>query len=52
MVEVQHESKYGDNTRKIPLSNNTVSDRISGINKDQLVQLITRIKEIPNFQFY
>ena len=49
MVEILHGSKYGDDIRKIPLSNDTVSKRISDINKDQLVQLITRIKESLKF---
>ena len=49
MVEILHGKKYGDDIRKIPLSNDTVSNRISDINKDQLVQLIKRIKESPKF---
>ncbi|XP_035229056.1 protein FAM200A-like [Stegodyphus dumicola] len=49
MVEILHGRKYGDDIRKIPLSNDTVSNRISDINMDQLIQLITRIKESPKF---
>jgi len=49
MVEILHGSKYGDDFRKIPLSNDTVAKRISEINNDQLVQLITRIRESPKF---
>uniref|UniRef100_A0A0K0EJ23 DUF4371 domain-containing protein n=1 Tax=Strongyloides stercoralis TaxID=6248 RepID=A0A0K0EJ23_STRER len=49
MVEILHGRKYGDDIRKIPLSNDTVSNRISDINKDQLIQLITRIKESLKF---
>ncbi|GLV33345.1 hypothetical protein CBL_08615 [Carabus blaptoides fortunei] len=48
-VEILHGSKYGDDIRKIPLSNDTVSNRISDIKKDELVQLITRIKESSKF---
>ena len=47
MVEILHGSKYGDNFRKISLSNDIVANKISKINSDQLVQLITRIKESP-----
>ena len=39
--------KYGEFIRKIPWSNNNVTNRFSEIDKDQLVQLITRIKENP-----
>ena len=49
MVELLHRSKYGDDIRKISLSNDTVVNRICEIKKDQLVQLITRIKEGPKF---
>ena len=49
MVEILHGSKYGDDIGKIHLSNDTVANRISDINKDQLVQLITRIKESSKF---
>ena len=40
-------SKFGEFIRKTPLSNDHVTNRISEIDKDQLVQLITRIKESP-----
>ena len=49
MVEILHGRKYSGDIRKIPLSNDTVSNRISDIIKDQLIQLITRIKESPKF---
>ncbi|XP_023242879.1 SCAN domain-containing protein 3-like [Centruroides sculpturatus] len=49
MVEILHGSKYSNDIRKIPLSNDTVANRISEISNDQLVQLITRIKESPKF---
>jgi len=49
MVEILHGRKYGDDIRKIALSNDTVSNRISDINKDQLIQLMTTIKESPKF---
>ncbi|XP_035229526.1 zinc finger BED domain-containing protein 5-like [Stegodyphus dumicola] len=49
MVEILHGRKYGNDIRKITLLNDTVSNRISDINKDQLIQLITRIKESPKF---
>ena len=35
--------------QKISLSNDNVMNRISEIDKDQLAQLITRIKENPQF---
>ena len=49
MVEILHGSKYSDDIQKIPHSNNTVANRISGISREQLVQLIERIKESPKF---
>ena len=48
-VEILQGSKYGDDIQKIPPSNNTAANKISEINKDQLAQLITRIKESPKF---
>ena len=42
-VKIRHGRKYDYDIRKIFLSNDTVSNRISDINKDPLVQLITRI---------
>ena len=41
MIEILHGSKYGDDIRKIFLSNNTVVNRISDINKDQLFLKLT-----------
>ncbi|XP_057667226.1 protein FAM200A-like [Diorhabda carinulata] len=52
MVEMLHGRKYGNDIRKIPLSNDTVSNRISDVNNDQLVQLIIRIKESPKFSIH
>ena len=49
MVEILHGHKYANDIRKIPLSNDIVANRISEINKDQLDQLIGRIKESPKF---
>jgi len=49
MVEIRHGHKYVNDIRKIPLSNDIVANRISEINKDQLDQLIGRIKESPKF---
>lgn len=46
MVEILHGRKYGDDIRKILLSNDTVSKRISDINKDQLIQ---ELKKAQNF---
>ena len=40
-------NKYEEFVRETPLSNDHVTNRISEIDKDQLVQLITRIKESP-----
>uniref|UniRef100_H2YPP8 HAT C-terminal dimerisation domain-containing protein n=1 Tax=Ciona savignyi TaxID=51511 RepID=H2YPP8_CIOSA len=45
MTEIVRGKKEAENMRKIPLSNNTVSRRISAINDDQREQLILRIKE-------
>ena len=49
MVEILHGSKYSNDIQKISLSNNTVANRISEISREQLVQLIQRIKESPKF---
>jgi hypothetical protein len=49
IVEILDGSKYAIDIRKISLSNDTLSNKISDINKDQLVHLITRIKGSPNF---
>ena len=43
MVVILHGSKIGDDIQKFLLSNNIVAIRIFEIDKDQLVQLITRI---------
>ena len=40
-------SKYSEFIRKNPLSNDNVTNKISEIDKNQLMQLITRIKESP-----
>ena len=48
IVEILHKTKYCDYLRKIHLSNDTIASRISYINTDQLVQVITRIKESQN----
>ena len=45
MTEIVRGKKEAEDMRKIPLSNNTVSRRISAINDDQREQLILRIKE-------
>ena len=47
MVEILHGSKYGEDIRKIPLSNDSITNRISEIDRDELVQLIAKIKESP-----
>ena len=49
MVEIQDESKYANDIQEISLSNDTVSNRTSDFNKDQLAQPVTRIKESPKF---
>ena len=49
MSELIHGNKYGDDIRKIPLSNDTVARRITEISDDQLQQLITRLKKIQKF---
>ena len=45
MTEIVRGKKEAEDMRKIPLSNNTVSRRISAINDDQREQLILRNKE-------
>ena len=45
MTEIVRGKKEAEDMRKIPLSHNTVSRRISAINDDQREQLILRIKE-------
>ena len=45
MSEIVHGKKYGDEIRKIPLSNDTVARRIAEISDDQLQQLITCLKK-------
>ena len=47
MLEIVYEKKYGDEISKKPLSNDTVSRRISEISNDQLQQLITWLKNSP-----
>ena len=49
MSAVVRGKKEADEMRKISLSYNTVSKRISKIGKDQRVQLILRIKESRKF---
>ena len=49
ITETIHGKKYADELRKIPLSNDTVSQRISEICDDQFQQLIDRIKESLKF---
>ena len=49
MVELLHGSKYSNGIQKIPLSNDSVANRVSEISRKQLVQLIERIKESPKF---
>ena len=49
MSELVHGKKYGDEIRKIPLSNDTVARRIAEISEDQLQQLITRLKKSQKF---
>ena len=49
MSEIVHGKKYGDEIRKIPLSNDTVARRIAEISDDQLQQLITRLKKSQKF---
>ena len=49
MSEIVHGKKYGDEIRKIALSNDTVARRIAEISDDQLQQLITRLKKSHTF---
>ena len=49
MSELVHGKKYGDEIRKMPLSNDTVARRIAEINDDQLQQLINRLKTSQKF---
>ena len=49
MSEIVHGKKYGDEIRKIPLSNDTVARRIAEDSDDQLQQLITRLKKSQKF---
>ena len=49
MPEIVHGKKYGDEIRKIPLSNDTVARRIAENSDDQLQQLITRLKKNQKF---
>ena len=44
MSEIERRKKYGDDNRKIPLSNDTVARRIAEISDDQFEQLIIRLK--------
>ena len=44
-------SKDGEFIRKIPLSNDNVTNRIYEIDKDQLTQLISKVNKTHNFQF-
>ena len=45
LSEIVHGKKYGDEIRKIPLSNDTVARRIAESSDDQFQQLITRLKK-------
>ena len=49
MSQIVHGKKYGDDIRKIPLSNDTVAKRIAEIIDDQIEQLIIRLKKSPKF---
>ena len=49
MSEIVHGKRYGDEIRKIPLSNDTVARRIAEIIDDQFEQLIIRLKKSPKF---
>ena len=49
MSAIVHSKKEANEMRKISLSYNTVSKRISKIGKDQREQLIPRIKESRKF---
>ena len=49
MIEMLDESKYAHDIQKISLSNGYVLSKISDIIKDEIVQLVTRIKESPKF---
>ncbi|CAI9729287.1 Hypothetical predicted protein [Octopus vulgaris] len=49
MVEILHGNNYGDEIRKIPLSNDTVAYRNTEIGNEQFEQLITILKENPKF---
>ena len=44
VTEIIHGHKYADKSKKIPLSDPTVSKRIEDISKEQFEQLIARIK--------
>ncbi|KAI0985036.1 hypothetical protein GJ496_009701 [Pomphorhynchus laevis] len=45
MSEIVHGKQYAAEISKIPLSNDTVSKRISDINNDQFQQLLMRLKD-------
>ena len=47
--DILHGKKYGDEVRKVPLSDTTVSRRVSEISNDQFGQLITRVKQSVKF---
>jgi hypothetical protein len=44
MCEIMHGEKYGEALKTIPLSNNTVLQRIESMSEDIKEQLLTRIK--------
>ncbi|KAI0988635.1 hypothetical protein GJ496_004154 [Pomphorhynchus laevis] len=49
MSEIVHGKQYAAEISKIPLSNDTVSKRISYISNDQFQQLLMRLKDSSNF---
>ena len=51
MSEIVHGKKYGEEIRKMLLSNDTVARRIAESRDDQLQQLITRQKKSHSLQF-
>ncbi|XP_060525290.1 protein FAM200A-like [Cylas formicarius] len=49
MSEIVHGKQYAAEMSKIPLSNDTVSKRISDISNDQFQQLLMRLKDSSKF---